>query len=154
LRYVVSGWQNNGILSLYSGLPFTVLSGVDNSFSGIGQDHADQVGDASIAGDRTKQATLAQYFNTKAFTTNAPGTFGNTARDILRGPGLANLDWSLFKNIPVTEQRNLQFRAEFFNLFNRANFGNPTATVTNPNFGRILSAGNPRIIQLGLKFVF
>ncbi len=154
LRYTVGGWQNNGIVSLYSGLPFSVLSGVDNSFSGIGQDHADMVGSAALDGGRSEQAMLAQYFNTKAFTTNAVGTFGNTARNILRGPGSANVDWSLFKNIPIVENQSLQFRAEFFNVFNHANFGQPVATVTNPNFGKILSAGSPRIIQFALKYIF
>ena len=154
MKYVAGGWQNNGILSRYSGLPFSVFSGVDNSFSGIGQDHADLIGDASISGDRSKTATLAQYFNTLAFTRNAVGTFGNTARNILRGPGSVNFDWSLFKNIPIVENHQLQFRAECFNLFNHANFGQPTNTFTNPNFGKILSAGSPRIIQLALKYVF
>ena len=154
LRYTVGGWQNNGILSLYSGLPFTVVSGVDNSLSGIGQDHANQIGNPAVAGSRSEQAMLTQYFNTNAFTTNAIGTFGDTGRNILRGPTTRNLDWSLFKNIPIKETRSLQFRAELFNVFNHANFGQPVATVTNPNFGKILSAGNPRIIQLALKFVF
>jgi hypothetical protein len=86
-RFLAGGWQNNGILTLYSGLPFTVLSGVDNSLSGIGQDRADQVGHPSIAGSRQEQAMLTQYFNPKAFAVNALGTFGTTGRDILRGPG-------------------------------------------------------------------
>jgi hypothetical protein len=154
IKYVIGGWQNNGIFSRYSGLPFSVLSGVDNSFSGIGQDHADQIGDPSISGDRSTAATLAQYFNTQAFARNAVGTFGNTARDILRGPGTVNFDFSLFKNIPIVEDHQLQFRAECFNLFNHANFGQPVNSFTNPNFGKILSAGSPRIIQLALKYVF
>lgn len=154
IRYIAGGWQNNGILSLYSGLPFTVFSGVDNSLSGIGQDHADLFGNATISGDRSKAAMLAQYFNTQVFARNQLGTFGNTARDILRGPGSANFDWSLFKNIPITEGRYFQFRAEFFNLTNHAAFGQPVNSFTNPNFGKILSAGSPRIIQLAAKLVF
>jgi hypothetical protein len=154
LRYVLGGWQNNGIVSAYSGLPFTVFSGVDNSLSGVGQDHADQVGNPSISGGRSKQATIAEYFNTQAFTLNALGTFGNSGRDALRGPGLVNVDWSLFKQIPIIERQYIQFRAEFFNLFNHANFNAPVATVSDPAFGQILSAGNPRIIQFALKYVF
>jgi hypothetical protein len=154
IKYIAGGWQNNGILSLYSGLPFSILSGVDNSFSGIGQDHADLTGVASISGDRSKAAIISQYFNTQAFARNALGTFGNTGRDILRGPGTANFDWSLFKNIPIAESRSVQFRAEFFNLFNHANLGQPVNSFTNPTFGKILSAGNPRIIQLAVKVVF
>jgi hypothetical protein len=97
---------------------------------------------------------LTEYFNTQVFARNQLGTFGNTARDILRGPGSANFDWSLFKNFPITESRYIQFRAEFFNLANHANFGQPVNSFTNPNFGKILSAGSPRIIQLAAKFVF
>ena len=70
---------------------------------------------------------------------------------MLRGPGQANVDASVLKNFSLRETTSLQFRVEFFNLFNRANFGNPIATVTSPLFGRILSAADPRIMQLGLK---
>jgi len=152
VRQTLGDWQVNGIVTLATGLPFSVLSGVDNSFSGNGSDHADLVlPNASLPGGRSEGPELNQWFNKAAFTTNAIGTFGNTGRNVLRGPGQANVDASLLKNFPLRERTFLQFRAEFFNLLNRANFSNPNATVTSPLFGRILSAADPRIIQLGLK---
>ena len=65
-----------------------------------------------------------------------------------------NFDLSTFKRIPVAERVNIEFRAEFFNVLNHANFLNPVANLSNPNFGRILSAGDPRVIQFALKFIF
>ena len=82
------------------------------------------------------------------------GTFGNTGRDILRGPGSANFDWSLFKNIPIAESRYVQFRAEFFNLANHPALGSRSIRSRTLNSGKILSAGSPRIIQLAAKLVF
>jgi hypothetical protein len=152
LRQTLGEWQLNGIVTLASGLPFSILSGKDNSFSANGADHADLIlPDAGLRGGRSKAAELLQWFNTAAFTTNAIGTFGNTGRNALRGPGQANVDASVLKNFTLRESTALQFRAEFFNLFNRANFGNPNATVTSPLFGKILSAADPRLMQLGLK---
>jgi hypothetical protein len=102
---------------------------------------------------------LAEWFNTSAFTQNAPGTYGNSARAFLRGPGFANVDFSVIKLIPLAvgpakETQHLEFRGEFFNLFNHPNFGLPDGTMTDQSFGQILTAGSPRIVQLGLKFIF
>jgi hypothetical protein len=155
VRETLGGWQLNGIVTVASGLPFTVTSGADNSLSSLGLDHADQVlPDASPSGGRTKSDRLHQWFNTAAFRTNAIGTFGNTGRNILRGPGLGNVDASLLKYFSITEKTRLQFRAEAFNLFNRANFNNPTANVSSPTNGQILSAGPARVLQLALKVQF
>lgn len=153
-RHLFGGWQNNGIISLYSGLPFSVISGIDNSLSGVGSDRADLVGNPDLGGGRSKGEKIARYFNTSAFVENAIGTFGTSGRNIVRGPGIATLDWSLFKNIPLAEKQALQFRAEFFNLFNRTNLGNPVANVRAGAFGRIQSAGDPRIVQFALKIIF
>ncbi|MEO7144877.1 MAG: carboxypeptidase regulatory-like domain-containing protein, partial [Bryobacteraceae bacterium] len=157
-RWVAGGWEMNGILTLQSGGPFSVVSGVDNSQSAINLDRANLTGDAQLSGGRSKARTLREYFNTAAFTVNPPGTFGNAGRDILRGPGVANLDFGAIKNFQVRERYKAQFRAESFNLFNHANFGNPNANVSSPNFGIITStsgaaAGSPRVIQLALKFI-
>jgi hypothetical protein len=65
-----------------------------------------------------------------------------------------NWDFSAFKNFAITESKKVQFRAEFFNLFNQVNFSNPNAVLTSPSFGRILGAGSPRIVQFSLKFLF
>jgi hypothetical protein len=158
-RYALSGWETNGLLTLRSGLPFTVSSGIDNSLSGIGLDRADITGSPSLPGGRSKAQQLQQWFNTQAFAQNALGTFGTSSRDLLHGPRFADIDFALVRAFTLgkgkqAESRALQFRGEFFNLFNRANFNNPTSSVTSSSFGRILGAGDPRIVQLGLKFVF
>lgn len=158
-RHVIGGWQSNGILNLRDGLPYTVTSGIDNSLSGIGSDRADITGNPSLPGDRSKGQMLQQWFNTQAFTTNALGTYGTSSRNMLVGPGVANVDFSMVKVFPIrkgplAETQALHFRAEFFNLFNRANFNNPSSSVIASTFGRVLSAADPRIVQFGLKFVY
>jgi hypothetical protein len=154
LRHVIGGWQNNGIFSAYSGLTLSPISGIDNSLSGTGSDRPDLVGDTSMPGGRTRAEQINKWFNTAAFVLNREGTFGNAGRNILRGPGLWNFDWGLFKQIPVVEGHNLQFRAEFFNLFNHTTLGLPNNNLQSAAFGRITGAGSPRIIQFALKYVF
>jgi hypothetical protein len=155
IRQTVGGWQSSGIVTLQSGRPFSVLSGVDNSFSGIASDFADIVGDPYLDTSRSRGELINQYFNTAAFVPNAPGTFGNAPRSLLRGPGLATFDMSLIKSFPVKERMAIQFRSEFFNLFNRPNFGNPyNVQRVTARFGRIESAGDPRILQFALKLSF
>jgi len=158
-RNVIGGWRSSGVLTLRAGFPYSILSGLDYSYSGIGSDRADLIGDPSLAGSRSKAAQLAEWFNTAAFTFNAPGTFGNAGRNILRAPGLATFDFSMSKSFPLkfgpfAETQHLDFRAEAFNLFNRANFGRPDRTITDPTFGQVLSAGDPRILQLALRYSF
>jgi hypothetical protein len=98
---------------------------------------------------------IAEYFNTAAFSQNEEGTFGNASRNLLRGPGYANFDLALMKNFLVREDASLQFRAEFFNAFNKPNFNSPYGTQrVSSRFGRIESADDGRIIQFGLKFNF
>jgi hypothetical protein len=104
--------------------------------------------------DRSKADKLSQYFNIRAFAPNAIGTFGNLGRNVLRGPGLANLDLGLFKDFPINENHSFQFRVEGFNALNRANFGSPVTRLASPTAGAILSAGSARIVQLGLKYLF
>jgi hypothetical protein len=100
-----------------------------------------------------------QYFNPNAFVVPVSGTYGNVGRDVLTGPGVANLDISLLKTAALTERVNLQFRAELFNIFNRANFGTPNAvvfasatTVPAPTAGVITTTSTTsRQVQFGLK---
>ena len=84
---------------------------------------------------------------------NAAGTFGKLGRNALRGPGAYNIDLNAIKNFRLTERHRLQVRAELFNL-NHATPGNPDTSVVSPNFGRILSTGSPRLIQLALRYSF
>ncbi len=153
-RGVAGGWELNGIVTLQSGLPFSVTSGVDNSQSGVNADRANLVGDPYLNGSRPEAQVLHEYFNTAAFTLNPVGTFGNAGRNILFGPGMENIDFGLLKNFAVRERYKVQFRAEAFNLFNHPNFNNPAASFSSSNFGIITSAGAPRVIQLALKAMF
>jgi hypothetical protein len=150
----LSGWGLNGILTLRSGQPFTVLSGVDNSTSGINKDRADQVGNPYLSNSRSHAQKVKQYFNVGAFTANALGTYGDTQRNFLVGPGYADVDFSMSKIFRVTESQSLQFRAEAFNLANRVNFSNPNGTISSKTAGTITSANDPRILQLALKYLF
>src|SRR5262249_44230350 len=99
-------------------------------------------------------------FNPSAFVLPTPGTYGNTSRGYLNGPGLADFDFSVFKNTGITENTSLQFRAELFNILNRYNYGPPNTTVfsgaaISPSAGLITTtATTPRQIQFGLKLIF
>ena len=154
IRSTIGGWESTGILTLQSGSPFTILSGVDNSRSGDGIDHAALVDNPYLSASRPNGQLVKEYFNTDAFALNALGTFGTAPRNFLRGPGLANMDFGLMKNFVVKERLTTQFRAEFFNVFNRPNFGNPVVNRSASNFGAITSAGSPRILQFALKLSF
>jgi hypothetical protein len=156
LKYTVGGWELSGILQVQSGFPFTVRSGVDNSFSGQNLDTADLGGVPSYTSG-SRGARVQKWFNTSAFALNAPGTFGNTGINTMWGPGRWILDMGLFKNFPFHEQgqRSVQFRAEVFNLFNNVNLGQPGNSVISATFGRITATStDPRVLQLGLKLIF
>jgi hypothetical protein len=154
---LLSGWQSFGIVTLQSGRPFTValLSDIDNSGTGrsiLGfgaNDRPNVVGDPNLS-----QRTTDRWFNTAAFAFPAPGTFGSAGRNILDGPGYQNVSASLVKNTQLSEQVNLQFRAEAFNLFNHPNFNLPDNFLGSPTFGRVSSARDPRHLQFGLKLLF
>jgi Carboxypeptidase regulatory-like domain len=151
---LLSGWGLNGILTLRSGQPFTVLSGVDDSTSGIGKDRADLVGNPKISGAQSHAQLVKAFFNVSAFAANALGTYGDTPRNFLTGPGYSDIDLSLSKSFKVTEGQSLQFRAEAFNLANRVNFSNPNATISSKSAGTITAANDPRILQFALKYLF
>jgi outer membrane receptor protein involved in Fe transport len=154
IRHVLGGWQTNAIATLESGAPFGIVSGRDNSQSGVNRDRADLVGNPALDTGRPRGELVARYFNIDAFRVNAPGTFGNSGRSVLRGPGFASVDFGLVKNARLTRGHSIQFRTEVFNLFNRVNLGNPVNSASAPNFGQIISAGSPRVIQLALKYSF
>jgi hypothetical protein len=153
VKYLLGGWQQNGIVALYAGTPFSVVSGLDNSLTGVNQDRADLIGTPSLTSG-TKGERILRYFNIAAFRLNAEGTFGTSGRNILRGPGSVNIDLSVFKNIPLWEKHSFQLRGEFFNVPNRTNLGGPNANFSATTFGRITGAGSPRVIQIALKYLF
>ncbi len=153
-RAILGGWSVNGILTLQTGIPFSVTAGTDRSMSGVGLDRGDVVGPVTTYNDQSTASKIARYFDTSAFAVPALGTFGTSGRDILIGPGMQNLDAGMFKDFQVSESRRFEIRWEVFNSLNHANFANPTASLSSSNFGRITSAGNPRIMQLAAKFYF
>lgn len=155
------GWELGGILTLQTGQPFSVLTGANNSRTSEGNDRPDLVGDPN-SGPRTVQ----RFFNTDAFRLNKLLTFGNSGRNIVRGPNFRNFDFSVLKNTRIGERFTTQFRAEFFNLTNHPNFALPSNVESAANFGALfqtpdvaqnnvgLGSGGPRLIQFGLKLTF
>jgi len=159
-EHVLGNWQLNGITTLMTGTPFTVFDSTDVSLqggapeiTGFSSNRPNLVGNPN-SGPRTAD----EWFNLAAFQQLDPvinaGQFGSAGRNIVEGPGYANWDFSAFKSIPVTESKNLQFRAEFFNIFNHTNFRLPDSDISSPNFGRIQAAQSPRLVQFALKFLY
>jgi hypothetical protein len=145
---VLGGWQTSGIVTLGSGLPYTVT--FSSSVEGWPSNYADRVGNPKV-----DNPTRTQWFNPAAFTTPAPFTYGNAGRNSLFGPHIANWDTSAAKEFALTERYRLTFSADFFNAFNHTNFGNPKSNISVPSqVGQITSAGNPRDIQFSLHLVF
>jgi len=157
---IVNGWQVNSILTWQSGFVFNVISGLDNSFSGTGwgpEDRADFLGgQATLSQGRPHGELITEFFDTSKFTANAVGTFGNFGKNNMRGPRFFGTDLGVSRNIKIAEHKQLQFRAEFFNVFNNVNFGQPDSNWSDgPGlFGAIFSAHDPRILQFALKFAF
>lgn len=147
---VLGGWSLGGILQLQSGSPFTPTTGRDIANVGT-TTRPNRLAEGTVA-----NPSITQWFNAAAFSNPANFTFGNSGVNILRGPGLQNLDAILSKNFALgSETRRLQFRFEAFNVFNHANFGQPNANINQPaQVGRIFGAAAPRILQLALKFSF
>jgi hypothetical protein len=162
----LGNWQAGGIITEQSGLPFSVNITTDRANNGLLNQRPNLVGDPNLPGG---QRTVERFFNTAAFVAQPVGTLGTAGRDILDAPGTNVVDFSLLKNIPLSERQRLQFRTEFFNFFNHANFDFPerictfttpaagSSCVTDPTvsqFGRITAARDPRILQFALKYLF
>jgi hypothetical protein len=153
------GWQLNGIATLLSGFPITPQVGSNRSGDGDTRNPDRPSLNPSFSGPIVL-GTPTQWFNPAAFVLPTPGTWGNAGRGILTGPGLAEIDLSLFKKLALSERINMQLRAECFNVQNRANFGTPNAIVfangvTSPSAGLITSTvTTSRQIQFGMKLIF
>lgn len=153
ISQIARGWQLNGIFGAYSGTPFSVTaSGASLNAPGNTQT-ADQVKSSVSIPGAVGPGEL--WFDTSAFAPVTQVRFGNTGRNILRGPGAVRLDASLFRQFNLTERFNLQFRAEVFNLPNHAQFNNPGNSVNSANFGMITSAKPvERQFRFGLRLGF
>jgi hypothetical protein len=154
LNTMFGGWSAGGILTLTTGRPFNVTVSGDPANAGQ-TDRANLVGDPNaVPGGRR----VAEFFNTGAFQANAPFTYGNLGRNALIGPAFSNLDCSLMKEGTVLklwdQPLDLQFRFEFFNIFNHPNFGFPGSAFGTPTFGQLTNAAQGRKMQAGLKVIF
>lgn len=170
LNYLIEGWQLSGIVAAQSGPSFTPQIGGDVSCTEEGNDRPDLVGNPYPAKQTPDQWVLGSAFRDPR--KDAAGNivrscaFGNAGRNILIGPGLAMWDFSLIRKFRLTESKHLEFRAEMFNIFNRANFSTPERDVNSNSFGKIFNTvqpiagdasggpGDPREIQFALKFVW
>src|SRR5262249_45035564 len=154
VRAVIGGWTLSGMLSLVSGPPLHIRSGVDNSLTGVGWDRPDLLG--SPYRDHTSPDDfISTFFNIAAFTPNQAEPSCNFGRNVFSGPSSAGTNISLVKSFPISERLGkVQFRSEFFNLFNSVNFGQPVSLLNNRNFGKIQSAGDPRILQFAWRYAF
>jgi hypothetical protein len=162
-KTVLDGWQLSGITMFQSGAPGTIVLLNDNAGIGSWNERADQVGDPFKAGPvaanpgcqaPSQLRTFANWFNPCAFAIPTTGTFGNSRRGSLYGPGFQNWDMGITKTFSVREPVSLQFRLEAFNVFNHPNWGTPDYYIDDPNFSTVSSATAPRIVQAGLALKF
>lgn len=156
---ILGGWQIGGILTLQQGLPFTVGSNIVDPGFRFRANRPNLKPGVDV--NKLTGGPRELYFDTSAFAAPPPGTLGNAGRNLLLGPPLYNLNFTLNKVFPLSERMRLQFRSEFFNLFNHTNFANPQARVftsrmgVNPAAGRIVSTTTPgRQIQFALRLNF
>ena len=157
---LVKGWRLSGITRFSTGLPVTLIETDDNSLLGTSSAGAISLpvdtpnytpGSLNITDPRSGQP----YFNAALFSPETLGTLGNARRRFFSGPGLNNWDMALLKDTLIKEGMNLEFRAELFNAFNHAQFGQPDGNVDDlGSFGTIHTANPPRIMQLSLKLLF
>jgi hypothetical protein len=157
----LGGWQFSPILIVQGGLPLTIVQSGLLNLGGNRNSRPNRIANGTLPSD---QRSVNRWFDTNAFVTLQTDptlagfvpfqAFGNSGVGILRGPGLANLDFSLSKEFRVSERQLFQFRAEFFNAFNHTNLGIPSITIGS-GFGQITTTATPaRQIQFGLKYRF
>lgn len=168
-RQAASGWTLSGIATLQSGFPFSPQLGYNPTGNGDSRNPARPELNSTFSGTLYPR-TPTQWFNPEAFTAPYPGTFGSASRDSLTGPGLADVDVSLAKTTTIRERTRVQFRAEYFNVLNRANFSTPnpvvfsngptpskpaTAAALSPTAGVLTATSTTsRQLQFALKFLF
>jgi outer membrane receptor protein involved in Fe transport len=142
---ILGGWTVSGIFTARSGRPFTVTQGSLEGASWV----------PNLAGDPQGDETVERWFNPSAFERVPAGTFGNAGRNSLRGPGYMTFDMTLQRRLRLTARAAATLRWDVFNLFDRANFGNPNADITGANVGTISTlAGDPRVMQFSVRLHF
>jgi hypothetical protein len=163
--HLLGGYEFSGILTINSGLPFTVFTARGQGDpAAVGVNTSGAPNNGAVATPRPNQIgnpnngpkTFDQFFNIAAFApVTVAGASGNERRGAVNGPGLWRYDMALLKNTRIRESLNLQFRAEAFNLFNHTNFQTVGTTLTTTStFGHVTAVRDPRILQLALKLAF
>lgn len=145
---VLGGWRLTSFVTLQGGLPFTPSIFGDPANTGRAQ-RPDRLASGRLTG-----RSVDGWYDLGAFAIPAAYTYGNSGRNIIEAPGLRNWDFGLHREIPIREDFRLQFRAEFFNFTNTPAFGRPDAFINSPTASRILTAGEPRDIQLSVKLIW
>ncbi len=148
---VLGNWQISGIVSLYSGVPRTIFASGASLNAASAWQTADQVGSVNKLGG---VGPGQYYYDRSAFAPVTETRFGTSGRNILDGPGVTNLDFSIIKGFQVGDSAEGQFRAEFYNLTNTPQFGNFNGSVNSGGFMTITSAANPRVIRVAIRFSF
>ena len=158
---VVSGWGLDGVTTLQRGFPVKISDGIGNSLTGLslgtGTLRPDVVPGCDKNTSGSAVARINGWFNTTCFANHAGYGFGDESRvdATLRQQGVDNFDFAIFKKTNITERADVEFRTEFFNLFNHPQFGPPGGSLGSSTFGLVTSTVNlPRLIQFGLKFSF
>jgi hypothetical protein len=150
LRKLASGWQISGIARLQSGTTVNVTTGIDGALSGQSAERPN----LALADPYAATKSAALWLNPAAFTAPAVGAYGNLGFDVLRGPGWVKIDLGLVRSFKLRERLALQMRFEAFNFLNKTNLDNPVFATNSPNFGKILTAEDPRILQAAAKITF
>jgi hypothetical protein len=149
VNQILGHWQLGSLFSAHTGFNFTPTTGVDNSLTGLRQDRPNVVGNPYV-----RNTSTLVWINPNALAPNPLGTFGNAGYNSLIGPGFYDLDASLTRAFPIRERMRFELRFEFFNLLNHTNFSTPVSALNSATFGKIQSAGDPRILQFAAKFKF
>jgi outer membrane receptor protein involved in Fe transport len=155
IQHLAGGWQLNGIVQAQTGFPLTVTDSANN---GLDIRFLTNRPDATCNPNDGAPHTTDQWFNTSCFVSRPLATTGerpgNAGRNTVRGPGFTSTDLSIFKNVPFGGARRIQVRIEAFNVFNQVRFGNPGTSLGTANFGRITTAQDGRVVQLGIKYIW
>jgi len=163
VQYIANGWQLSGLFVFRSGDPLTITSNSSNADgSGQSRDRAIQIGPAYGGSACAAGTHCKSYLNPASFVDPTAGNYGTFVKGSLVGPQYADWDASIARKFPFNERIYLQFRAEYFNLLNHTNFGDPNSAATAGNFGQVTSTtpqnaditNDPRIAQFSLKLVF
>lgn len=157
VRTVAGGWQVNGLVSVRTGMPIDIQTGTDTALSGTPNQRPNVTGDPVLPSGRSRADQVLAWFDRNAFTPPATGAYGNVGRNALLGPGASTTNAGIFKSfkVPGREGMRVQFRSEFFSIFNNPTFSNPETRVSaGVRMGRITGAGGARVIQFALKLLF